>query len=206
VWRCSCGNAHVGTAASAVPPSAARRSSPRVQPEVEEPRSAPKALPFENRPPRLYKSQYGPSARQPHPRPHSPAPRPHHHRRRPALGCSSRSSPLHEPPSLPKPGSVSSSSRHRSSRSATATSPPPRSSPLHAIFHPARFLHPRTTPPKRPGRNLRHSRRIRRPPPPQPSRNADRRPGRRSLLRDQRHNRAEIPPQTPSLKRAGWRQ
>src|SRR5271156_6684369 len=66
----------------------------------------PRHTTIENLAPRLYKSQYGPSARQPHPRPHSPAPRPHHNRRRPAAGCSSRSSPLHQPPRLPKPSSL----------------------------------------------------------------------------------------------------
>jgi len=150
-------------------------------------------------------NQYGPSARHPSTsRPHSPTPRPHHNRRRPAPGRSSRSSPLHQPPSLPKPGSHGGGSRHRSSRPTTATPPPPRSSfrppPSSTTVNRANFLDQRTTPPERTRSSLRHSRRLRRRPPPEPSPNADLRPGGRYRLRHQRRNSPKSPPHPPPLK------
>ncbi len=176
-----------GQPPSAVPPSAARRLGARAGPSQQ--------IHFENHL-RTCINQYGPRARHPfHSRPHSPAPRPHPNRRRPASSGSIPGSPLHQPPSLPEPGSDGSSSRHRSSRPAVATSPPPRSSFCFSCIP----SHPRTTPPQRHRRSLRHSRRLRRRPPPKPSRNADGRPGRRSLLRHRRHNRPKRPPQTPPL-------
>src|SRR5271154_1590907 len=92
--------------------------------------SAPEvSTPFENHPRPLYKSPYRPSARHPtNPRPPSPTPRPHHHRRRPSSSRSSPGSALHQPPSISKPSSHGGSSRHRTSRPATATPPPSRSS------------------------------------------------------------------------------
>ncbi len=158
-------------------------------------------------------NHYGPRARPLlHPRPHSPTPRPHHNRRRPAPSRSSRSSPLHQPPRLPKPGSHGGGSRHRSSRPTTATPPPPRSSfrpPFRPSFRPqprnatvdrASFPDPSTTPPERRRRSLRYSRRLRRRPPPEPSPDADLSPGRRNRLRPQRRNSPKSPPPTPPLK------
>ena len=159
---------------------------------------------FENLFRPLYKSHYGPSARHPpNPRPHRPTPRPHHNRRWPAPGRSSRSSPLHQPPSLPKPGSHGSSGGHRTSRPPTATPPPPRSSsrpPTRgATVVRTSTAHPSPTPPKRRRRTVRHRRRLRRRPPPEPSPDADHRPGRRNLVRPQRRNSLKRPPQPPPL-------
>ena len=159
---------------------------------------------IENHSSPLYKSHYGPRARPLlHPRPHSSTPRPHHNRRRPAPGRSSRSSPLHQPPSVSKSRSDGGSSRHRSSRPATPTPPPSRPPPPSQLRRPIlnrASSHTCNPPPKCRRRNLRHSSRFRRPTPPQPSRNAHRRPGRRDLLRHQRRNSPEIPPPTPPLK------
>ena len=125
--KCSCGDGRIR------PSSRAKRGAARL---------------FENCPSPLYKSQDGPRARHPsNSRPHSPTPRPHHNRRRPAPSRSSRGSPLHQPPSIPKPGSHGSSSGDRTSRPPTATPPPPRSSfrprfrprPRRAIVVRARF-------------------------------------------------------------------
>jgi hypothetical protein len=194
---------------SSVPPSKARRCTTRLLhrqrsdqkcTRVEQavrPGSKPT---IENRPPPLYKSQYGPRARHPsNPRPRRSTPRPHHHRRRPAPRRSSRSNPLHQPPRFPKPGRDGSGSGHRSSRPPVATPPPSRPPPRRAIFHHAIRLHPSTTPPERRRRSLRHSRRLRRRPPPEPSADADLRPSRRNLLRHQRRNSPKSPPQSPPL-------
>src|SRR5271168_462489 len=200
--KCKC-----GIAASAIPLSAARRPAPGggagLQACVNRQQNRTALAhevrsPFENLPPPLYKSHYAPSARQPHPRPHAPAPRPHRNRRRPAPGRSIRSSPLHHPPSLPKPASHGGSSRHRISRPPAPTPPPSRSSQRRAILGSATL--PRPTPPKRRRRSFRHSRSLRRRPPPEPSPDADLRPGRRNLLRHQRSPSPKSPPHPSSLK------
>jgi hypothetical protein len=210
VRKCSCGDGRIR------PSRRAKRGDPsqdsyqgmpsgmRQQAQQQEGASAPEAnTTIENRSSTRYKSHYGPSARQPHPRPHPPASRPHHNRRGPAPGRSSRSSPLHQPPSVSKSRSDGGSSRHRSSRPATPTPPPSRPPPPSQLRRPIlnrASSHTCNPPPKCRRRNLRHSSRFRRPTPPQPSRNAHRRPGRRDLLRHQRRNSPEIPPPTPPLK------
>ena len=188
--KCSCGDGRIR------PSSRAKRGAARL---------------FENCPSPLYKSQDAPRARRPlHSRPHAPTPRPHHHRRRSASSRFSRGSPLHQPPSIPKPGSHGSSCGNRSSRPPAATPPPPRSSfrprfrprPRRATVVPARFPGTRATSPERRRRSLRHRRRLRRRPSPQPSPDTDHRSRRRNLFRHQRRNSPKRPPQTSPLKRA----
>ena len=61
-------------------------------------------------------------------------------------GRSSRSNPLHQPPSLPKPSSDGSSSRHRSSRPPTPTPPPPGPQPAAQAVDRISPPHPSPTP------------------------------------------------------------